>query len=298
MNRELDLVLMLEPELREAGPEEMARQRSRLLEAIDAETVELVAPPTARRHRRRSVLFRTLAVAAALAAVGGGTAFAVSSLQPDSRQSGTVERQQTAAAGNAHIAGWRPELDAEHVVCDYRNLGREAPLVYTYANEFPLATPLTEQRIVGECRSGTDAVRGAPVVGAALLCSVTPPRERFPVPAVTFSFPSCAAAQLDPAPPTLIDDRNRLRRAETAIRAVPQQCPTAAQSLRWVRAQVAATSVPLRILDVEQYPGGRCYVPDVHWGLGTVEISALISAPVSSGSKTTPTTVVPSTTGA
>ena len=198
-----------------------------------------------------------------------------------------VERHSRSAAV-VHGPDWRPELDAEHVVCDYRGLGLVTTGVYTYASEFPLAQSLTRERLVDECRSGTDATTGVPsITQPATLCAVTPPGEQLAVPVVTFGSAGCAAP-LSAAPPSLLDDRNRLRRDETAILAVPEACPTPDEARRWVEEQIAASDAHLRLLPVESYPGGRCYLPYVRWGRGEVEIAATQNTPSSSDGTTVP----------
>jgi hypothetical protein len=119
---------------------------------------------------------------------------------------------------------------------------------------------------------------------------VTPPGEHLAVPVVTFVPQGCAAPLL-PAPTTLLDDRNRLRRAEVAMRAVPEECPTAAEAHTWVDEQIAASGEHLRLLPIETYAGGHCYLPFVHWGRSEVEINATVNDP-------TPGTLAPSRTPA
>jgi hypothetical protein len=142
---------------------------------------------------------------------------------------------------------------------------------------------------VDECRSGTDATAGAgrTITRPATLCAVTPPGEHFAVPVVTF-VPQGCAAPLSPAPATLLDDRNRLRRAEAAIRAVPEDCPTVAEAHTWVDEQIASTRENLRVLPSETYAGGRCYLPLVHWGRGEVEIDATVNDPTGTPGTTPP----------
>ena len=285
MNRELELVQALAPKLREPRNEEVTRQRQRLMSTIRSEGTDAVAPGR-RRRRRPSALIRLLAATAALAVVGGGTAFAVSAFQPDGAQVASVERHWAVGRGVLQ-PGTRPALNAERVVCDYRNVAAETPLGSTFASGFPLGSELTERRLMDECRTGTDAVRTAPVSVPSLLCSVTPPGEHLPIPVVTFGFATCEAAALQPVNANLIDEQNRMRQAEIAILAVPSTCPTAPQTIDWVHAHVVGSPQPLRVLDVDQYPGGRCYLPFVHWGAGTVEIIASSSVPAPGTSATT-----------
>jgi hypothetical protein len=274
VNREFDLVKMLEREPSRPTDIEMARQRAALVAVIDDENARLLRRRPTRRVSR--IVVRTLAATLAVIGVGGTAAFAVTRLAPDAKDAATVNRHYRSSAP-VHRPGWRPELDAEHVVCDYRGLGLQTTGVYSFASGFPLAGSLTQARLVAECRSGTDATAsgGAPIAARATLCAVTPPGEHLAVPVVTFVAQGCAPP-LSAAAPTLLDERNRMRRAETAIRAVPQQCPTVAEARSWVDQQLAAYGKGLHLLPVETYPGGRCYLPFVHWGRGEVEITASV----------------------
>jgi hypothetical protein len=270
MNRELELVRLLEPEIAPPSAAGRARQRELLLETIDADAMR---PLPIARTRRRSRVLKVLAATAVLTAVGGGAAFAWSrQATPDPKKAARFEQQH--ASGGAALLPGRPPLDAEHVVCDYEHVGRTPGLVYTFASDFPLVEPLTEQRIFDECRTGTDAVRTAPVRTPGVLCAVIPPGERLFVPVVAFGFATCKEASLVPVPPTLLNERNQMRQAEIEIRAVGSKCPTVAAAQAWVRAQVATTGADLRILEAEVYPEGQCWLPQVSWGRGEVRITA------------------------
>jgi hypothetical protein len=269
MNRELELVRLLEPEIAPPSAASRARQRALLVETIDA----AMRPSPIARTRRRSRVLKVLAATAALTAIGGGAAFAWSKqATPDPKKAARFEQQH--ASGSAALLPGRPPLDAEHLVCDYQHVGRTPSLLYTFASEFPLVEPLTEQRLFDECRTGTDAVRTAPVRTPGVLCAVIPPGERRFVPAVAFGFATCNEASLEPAPPTLLNERNQMRQTEIAIRAVGSKCPTVAAAQAWVRTQVATTGADLRILDTEVYPEGHCWLPQVSWGRGEVRITA------------------------
>jgi hypothetical protein len=274
VNREFELVRLLDRETELPTRDEIARQFAALVAVIDIEI-------TPRRNPTRTIrraLLRSLVATTVVLGVGGSAAFAWSRLTPDSKHVATVKRHSRDAAG-AHRQGWRPELDAEHVVCDYRGLGLAATTVYSYASEFPLAQPLTTELLVDECRSGTDATTGtAPITQTATLCAVTPPGEQLAVPVVTFGAAGCTAPLTAP-PASLLDERNRMRRDEAAILAVPETCPTPAEARRWVDEQVVESGEHLRVLPVESYPSGRCYLPFVHWGRGEVEITATQNRP-------------------
>jgi hypothetical protein len=289
VNRDFDLVKMLEREPSLPTDDEMARQRAALVVAIGDENARLLRRRPTRRVRR--TMARSLVATLAVVGVSGTAAFAVAQLAPDAKDAVTVKQHYRSSAP-AHRPGWRPELDAERVVCDYRGLGLGTTSIYSYASEFPLDGLLTRARLVAECRAGTDATASGStqITSPATLCAVTPPGEHLAVPVVTF-VPQGCAPPLDAASTTLLDERNRMRRAETAIRAVPQQCPTAAEARSWVDEQLAAYGEGLYLLPVERYPGGRCYLPFVHWGRGEVEIVATLND--TSGAPGTPGTTLP-----
>lgn len=295
MNREFEFVQLLEREPELPTRDEVTRQFANLIATIDLETGARQRAP----RRRARAFARSVVATVVVGGLGATGAYAWSQRGPDPEQAATVKRQSRAAVP-VHRPGWRPELDAERVVCDYQGLGRATAVVYSYASAFPLAEPLTPSRLVSECRSGTDVTAGDPVARPATLCAVTPPGERLAVPVVTFGSAGCAAPGLSAAPNALLDQRNRLRRAETAIRAVPQDCPTAAEARTWVDEQVAASGESLRILPVEASAGGRCYLPFVHWGRGEVEIVATQNPGSAAGGlgtalPSTPGTVLPGT---
>jgi hypothetical protein len=272
VNREFELVRLLERDTEPPTRDEIAIQFATLVAAIDHE----ISPRRAPARRVHRALLRSLVATTVVLGLGGGAAFAWSQLAPDAQDVATVARHYRSSAG-VHRPGWRPELDAERVVCDYRGLGLATTSTYSYASEFPLTQPLTQERLVDECRSRTDATTGTgSITQPAALCAVTPPGERLAVPVVTFGTAECTAP-LTIAPASLLVERNRLRRAETAIRAVPETCPTPVEARRWVDEQVSESGETLRVLPVETHPGGRCYLPFVHWGRGQVEIIATVN---------------------
>jgi hypothetical protein len=296
---ELDHVRALRPET--SGPPAAAAARQRALLAYAIETEEVPARRRPRRGgrnahaRRRRVTPRLLVAALALVTVGGGSALAWVRLGPDPKDVATVQAHAKDDFP-VHTPGWRPEFDAEHVVCDYRNVDVSPSTIYTFASEFPLAEQLTEARLFDECRTKTDAVRPSGIDAAPLLCVVTPPHEKLPIPIVTFGFADCAKAGLTVPPPGFLGERNRLRNEEIAIRAVPSDCPTAAQAVAWVRDQIKATGAQLVMSHVTEYAGGRCYLPFVSWGRGEVTIDATVNDPAPEKDGSTPGTVLPSIT--
>jgi hypothetical protein len=133
VNREFELVRLLDRESSTPTPDEIARQHAVLAAAIDRE----IHPRHRTTTRLTRVILRALAATIAVVGLGGTAAFAWSQLAPDAKRVATVEQHYQAALP-VHRPGWRPELDAEHVVCDYTGLGLATTTVYTYASEFPL----------------------------------------------------------------------------------------------------------------------------------------------------------------
>lgn len=109
------------------------------------------------RLSRRGFVAVVAAATLALSTVG---AVAGGLFDPDPQDvQGILDGAEGAA--DAHGPGWRPTLDSEAVLCAYDS-GDGASS--TFASEFPLDEPLTVDRIVAECRTGSDAARvsGAP----------------------------------------------------------------------------------------------------------------------------------------
>lgn len=164
------------------------------------------------------------------------------------------------------MKGWRPVLNAEKVVCDYRALSLAYPVAETFASEFPLVRPMTEADVINECVSGNDVVRDRPLTTTPhSLCVFD--GDRFPIPVVVFGARSCAASGVVPAPANLINELNHERQTEVAIVAAPGQCPSHSDALAWVRRQVARSGLNLQIIDRS---GGHCYLPHVYWAEGAV----------------------------
>jgi hypothetical protein len=302
MDRDLELVKLLEPSPGPADPIGAAHQRELLLVAIDAEIQPRVAPRRgAHRPRSQRWRVRVLLGAATLAVAGVGTAVAVSTITPDREDVATIERRATSVAPG-HTSGWRPELNAETVGCDYKALPQSSltegfpSIAQGSASAFPLAHALTEDDLVTECASGTDAVREHPIIGAShVVCVAHAPEiptaqrtagqtigEGTPklaeVPVVVFASASCSAAGYEPPTQGLIEDINQRRQQEAAIVAVPGTCPSHDEALNWTLDHIRAAGITVTLIDNGTNPGGSCYVPAVHWYEATVYIDATVQA--------------------
>jgi hypothetical protein len=302
MDHDLELVKLLEPSPGPADPIAAARQRELLLVAIDAEIQPPVTPTRhAHRPRAQSWRLRVLLGAATLAIAGLGTAVAVSTITPDRNDVATIERRATSVAPG-HTPGWRPELNAETVGCDYKALPQSSlpegfpSIAQGSASGFPLAQALTEDDLVTECASGTDAVREHPVTGAShVLCVAHSPEiptaqrtagrtigegtpKQAEVPVVVFASASCSTAGYEPPARGLLDDINRRRQQEAAILAVPGTCPSHDEALDWTLDHIHTTGITVTLIDEGTSPGGSCYLPAVHWNEGTVYINATVQA--------------------
>jgi hypothetical protein len=302
MDHDLELVKLLEPSPGPADPIAAAHQRELLLVAIDAEIQPRVTPRR-HTHRPRAQRWRSrvLLGAATLAIAGVGTAIAASTIVPNRDDVATIERRATSVAPG-HVPGWRPELNAEAVGCDYRALSQSSltqgfpSIAQGSASAFPLAQALTEDDLVTECASGTDAVAEHPVTGAShVLCVAHPPeiptaqRTAGPtigagtpkpaeVPVVVFASASCSSAGYEPPTQGLLDDINRRRQQEAAILAVPGTCPSHDEALDWTLDHIRTAGITVTLIDQGTNPGGSCYVPAVHWYEGTVYINATVQA--------------------
>jgi hypothetical protein len=79
---------------------------------------------------------------------------------------------------SVHLPGWRIELDAEAVECDFTGVsGAGAQKISGSASNFPLGEAITADRIIQECAGGTDATRstGIDLSGQGRLCEVDGP---------------------------------------------------------------------------------------------------------------------------
>lgn len=278
MDIDLDLVQRLEPATRTPSPSEVARQRALLTEAIavEAELHAILsgASGTSGARTKRLVSVKRVAVAiVGVAALSTGVAAAASRLAPDPHLAAVLEHHYRSEA-DVSIAGWRPSLNAETVVCDYRSLSLAYPAAETFASDFPLAQAMTEADLIDECVSGNDVVRDRPLTTTPhSLCVFD--GDRSPIPVVVFGA-TCDASGDEPAPASLLDELNRERRLEVAIVAAPGQCPSHADAIAWVRRQVARSGLHLQIID---RPGGHCYLPHVYWAEGAVTTNGAVGPP-------------------
>jgi hypothetical protein len=300
MDRDLELVKLLEPSPGPADPIATAHQRELLLVAIDAEIhPRVTSRGHAHRPRSQTWRVRVLLGVAALAIAGVGTAVAVSTITPDREDVATIERRAIGVAPG-HTPGWRPELNAETVGCDYTALPPSSltegfpPIAQGSASSFPLAQAITEDDLVTECASGTDAVREHPIIGAShVVCVAHAPEiptaqraagrtigEGTPTPAevpvVVFASASCSGAGYEPPPRGLIEDINRRRQEEAAILAVPSTCPSHDEALDWTLDHIRTAGLTLTLIDNGTNPGGSCYLPTVHWFDATVDVTATV----------------------
>jgi len=180
-----------------------------------------------------------------------------------------------------HLPGWRPELAAEGVQCDYTG-SPSAPVgkVGTSASEFPLGEAITADRIVEECATGTDATRstGIDLTGQGTLCksvstksigvASTPIAKVVTVevtePTVIFSGDSCEASGYQSPPPDFVSAIEQHRRVEMLLRAVPRRCPRVDEARAWVERQIKTLPDEWTV-DIAQVSGGGCALPQVDW---------------------------------
>lgn len=293
MDYDLSLIKELEPEVvADSGAE--ARQRTALLSVISSKSQAFEpAVPTRSPRRWRSRLIVGLA---ATGLVGGGAAFALSGLAPDSDQAERI-LERNRAASRVHTPGWRPTLSAERVRCDYAAapaghvVGDFLSVADGSASGFPLGNLLSESDLVAECAAGTDNVRTHPINDTThVLCvkAADPlPAEvrnragartigtgkiiQEPMPVIAFGRATCVQAGYAAAPTDIIEQINRRRQEEVAIIAVPEECATFEDARSWAVAQVRALDLTFT-LSARHSSGDACYEPMVNWGEATVQV--------------------------
>jgi hypothetical protein len=187
--------------------------------------------------------------------------------------------RQYQGEASAHIPGWRVELSAERVECDYTGVPDvSVSAISGSANEFPLGESITAERLVQECSNGTDATRAAGVDlrnEGALCTSVSTRRVVIPSdrsaaptdvvvtePSVIFTGGSCEASGYVTPAPDFVDSIEQQRRTEILLRAVPRLCPTADETRAWVEHQIE-TLPDHWTVDVTER--GGCALPSVDW---------------------------------
>lgn len=200
-------------------------------------------PKTGRGTPRERLI---VVIAATVTVLSSVTAIATGMFEPDPADVSTILHN---AAGQAqvHLDGWRPELRAEAVWCVYG----DGSTISTYASEFALDQPLTEELLTSECTSGNDLVRNlARPPADVTVCGAIVPRQdvqrglgergeritsgqlsddrhRFPV--VLGWDADCATAQLGTTPSvdlaalTSFDAINQAREVEISLRAAAVQ---------------------------------------------------------------------------
>ena len=258
-------------------------------------------PQGASRGRRRRAPIRgwrprrlVVAVAGVVAlAVGGGiAAAAVLAGNPTPQQAANIYQHWYPDHGAGHIAGTRPTLNAEEVLCDYQGVTslpadiRDRGTAEGFASNAPLTTPLTAQMLVNAC-ADTDSLgdKALPPSTPATICIVATQgaaSDSLPVgwPVIVFGDATCASSGHSPAPTDLLAQVNQRRNLEVAIQAVPQSCPTEAQTLVWVHQQLTRLGARMQIKIFDLGPGGTCWLPVVSWQspspgqLPTVQVQA------------------------
>lgn len=249
------------------------------------------APPAAlgRPPRKRMVV----AIAAIFTVLGSVAAVAAGVFSPDPADVSAILDDATKAA-EVHGEGWRPVLNAEAVLCVYAN-GHSTS---TFASEFPLDQPLTQNALEKECTTGNDIVRSglaaaptdmticqARATTAELETRIAERGERIvrgridgdrPGSPVVLGWDGdCASTQLSQRPHahlsalTSLDTLNRVREVEVGLRAASlDRCLTEESALDM--AEHARQRLPGQwpILKPQTGVGGPCHTVqlDAEWG--------------------------------
>jgi hypothetical protein len=183
-----------------------------------------------------------------------------------------------------HLRGWRIELWAEAVVCDYSGVpGMSVESGSGSASDFPLGDAITVDRLIQECANGTDATRSAGIdlTSQGTLCKSVSTKRLFKgpadtaqatdvvvtEPAVIFTGGSCEASGYQTPPSDFVDSIERQRRTEILLRAVPRVCPTADETRAWVARQVKTLPGQWTI---SISPVAGCVFPTVDWWSHTI----------------------------
>ena len=203
---------------------------------------------------------------------------------PDPAQVARVH-QVFASVTGVHTSGWRWPLRAEDVVCWFP----EGPML-TSASEFPLEEVMVPQHAVDECTAGNDFARtqqGAEL-SPAVACAIGDD------PGLHVLLDGRACEAIAPGAHPLSDPDmatvNRMRAAEVAILAAPQDCATAEETVVWADAVVGRNGLDLDVGDAPLVPSGPtalpggevppaeafggpvCYIARVDWQQRTVTI--------------------------
>lgn len=275
---------MIDDELRDLMPAEQrlsSQRKHRLKERVMHNVRTDQAPTEKRRITRRFVI----GIAAVALATTAGVAAATELFdRPDPDQAAQVVENNLEAAA-VHLDGWRPELRAESVACigpDDSKLSDPREIGNTFASEFPLEEPLTEDLLIEECTIGNDWARS---VGPfdPMAASVCVRDGSYPLAVVALEGLPCADTGIDidvrPIEPGDLTELNRMRAVEVAILANPDECPTPDGATAWVRSQLDLHSGGLEIVESGE-TGEGCYGSWTHWELGHVLIGR-VSYPAS-----------------
>jgi hypothetical protein len=243
-------------------------------EACERVRSALDTPDSPRRSRRRRRLARWGIPLLGIGLVGGGVAAAAAISAPSPKDAATIESHITLDERLAHLPGWRPELGAEQVDCNYLALHMSragGPLTYGQASisHEPLTEPLTERMIIEGCASGNYETHSSPLPSntSAKLCVTTPPASAenggmVGAPVVVFGTTCSGAGYLSDS--GVVDQVNQRRTEEAAIDAAPEACPTRAQMSAWVKHELAVYHLTLPIRKPD--PGrGSCWKSFVDW---------------------------------
>lgn len=212
---------------------------------------------------------------------GAAAALAAGAFSPDPADMRAV-LDDGAPAASVHLAGWRPELATESVLCVYG----PSTAVTTVASEFPLGEPLTVDRLTAECAHGTDVARSLaaePTTFAVCHAQLTDAavRERLqgfevvagdraaPRPGVPIVFAGqrdCAAgapgtpADVVVAPLPSLDAVNRVRAVEVALKAeAASRCVPAVEARRLAREALPRLGRGWLLVDPARPETGRCF---------------------------------------
>jgi hypothetical protein len=183
-----------------------------------------------------------------------------------------------------HLPGWRTELGAERIVCDYAGVpGMSVESMGGSASDFPLGDTITVDRLIQACANGTDATRSAGIdlTSQGTLCRSVSTKRLFIGPAdtagatdvvvtesaVIFTGGSCEASGYQTPPSDFVDSIEQQRRTEILLRAVPRVCPTADETRAWVTRQVKTLPEQWTI---SISPVAGCVLPTVDWWSRTI----------------------------
>jgi hypothetical protein len=293
--------------------EEQLAQYGDYLDSLDADATVSTVSGVTRRRRRLAIV----AIAACVAVLGVGAVWLVAhqgassgprvspadsapisdppptttattagepdiatvQLSPEQQVDWLTQQHETEAS--VHLPGWRTELSAERVACDFAGVpGLSVQSFSGSASDFPLGEAIAADRIIQACANGTDATRSAGIdlTSQGTLCkSVSTKRVAGPTgaaeptdvadvvvtePAVIFTGGSCEASGYETPAPDFVDSIEQQRRIEILLRAVPRLCPSADETRAWVERQIE--SLPDHwTVNVGQ--AHSCALPSVDW---------------------------------